>query len=82
MPSVRNKGAEEQASASAEGPRKRAKLLLDDDSSSDSNSSDVSGGVALNGHSGFKVNEDYARRFEHSQKRAELHRCELSKPFT
>ncbi|MCJ1244092.1 KRRI-Interacting protein 1 [Trapelia coarctata] len=73
---LRSKAAEEQASASAEGPRKRVKLLLDDDSPSDSDSSDASGGVALNGHSSFKVNEEYARRFEHNQKRAELHRLE------
>ena len=78
MPPVSSKAAEEQASASAEGPRKRAKLLLDNDNSSDSDSSDASGGVALNGHSGFTVNQEYARRFEHNQKRAELHRCELA----
>ena len=64
-------------------PVKRAKLLLDDDS--DGAPSDASGGVALtlaNGHdtSGhFKINEQYARRFEHNQKRVELHRCKAAK---
>lgn len=82
MQSLRFKGAEEQVSASAERPRKRVKLLLEDDSSSGSDSSDVSGGVALNDHPNFKVNEEYARRFEHNQKRAELHRRELSKLCT
>ena len=64
-----------------ERPAKRAKLLFDDDGFDSEASSGASGGVALastNGHgkSGqLKVNEEYARRFEHNQKRAELHRC-------
>ncbi|MCJ1351475.1 MAG: KRRI-Interacting protein 1 [Icmadophila ericetorum] len=62
-------------------PSKRVKLLLDDDDSSDS-SSPTSGGVLLKetarggGNSGFRVNEEYARRFEHNQRRAEIHRLE------
>lgn len=44
--------------------------LLDD---SDSDDSDESlGGVKLD--TGFKINEDYAKKFEHNSKRAELHR--------
>ncbi|MCJ1284234.1 KRRI-Interacting protein 1 [Xylographa opegraphella] len=62
--------------------RKRIKLLLDDDTSDDCNSSDVKGGVALKldhapvTENGFRVNEEYARRFEHNQRRAEIHRLE------
>ena len=75
----RSRVSEDHASAFAEGPRKRIKVLLDDESSSDD--SETSGGVALNQKStatdgiGFKVNEKYAQRFEHNQKRAELHQC-------
>ena len=66
-----------------ERPAKRAKLLFDDNGSDSEGSSDASGGVALastnghgeNGH--FTVNKEFARRFEHNQKRAELHRCKL-----
>ncbi|CAH0043412.1 unnamed protein product [Clonostachys solani] len=49
-------------------PAKRK--LLDD---SDSDSGD--GGAQIQ-ESGFKVNEEYARRFEHNKKREELHRLE------
>lgn len=47
----------------ADRPTKKAKLL--DESDEDS---DAEGAVAL------KVNEDYARRFEHNKKREEKHR--------
>lgn len=49
--------------------------LLDDNS--DSESGDDAGGVPLGKQSsdtGFKVNEDYARRFEHNKKREEVAR--------
>ncbi|CAH0028889.1 unnamed protein product [Clonostachys rhizophaga] len=49
-------------------PAKR-KLLDDSDSDSDD------GGAQIQ-ESGFKVNEEYARRFEHNKKREELHRLE------
>lgn len=58
-------------------PAKRAKLLSDDE---DSDSKD--GGVALStikkkpAKSDLRVNQDYAKRFEHNKKREELHRCE------
>ena len=71
-----------------ERPTKRVKLLLEDEDEDEdvdrTTSSTVSGGVALNasryGKDGlkgldFKVNEEYARRFEHNQRRAEIHRC-------
>lgn len=48
-------------------PGKR-KLLEDSDSDSED------GGAQIQ-DTGFKVNEEYARRFEHNKKREELHRC-------
>jgi protein KRI1 len=45
----------------------KRKLLDDSDSESDN------GGAPLN-ESGFKVNEEYARRFEHNKKREERQR--------
>jgi protein KRI1 len=49
----------------ADRPTKKAKLLDESDEDEDADE----GGVAL------KVNEDYARRFEHNKKREEKHRC-------
>lgn len=60
-----------------EPPSKKSRKLLDDDSSSDSG--DESGGVPIGKQSedlGFKVNEEYARRFEHNKKREELQKLE------
>ncbi|CAP94465.1 hypothetical protein EN45_021180 [Penicillium chrysogenum] len=60
-----------------EPPSKKMRKLLDDDS--DSDSGDDAGGVLLGKQSsdtGFKVNEDYARRFEHNKKREEVARLE------
>lgn len=48
---------------------------------SDSDSGDEAGGVLLGKQSpdaGFKINEDYARRFEHNKKREEVARRMLS----
>ena len=56
-----------------EPPTKKPRKLLDDDSSSDTG--DESGGVAINNQAdgfNFKINEDYARRFEHNKKREEI----------
>ncbi|KAL4896666.1 KRI1-like family C-terminal-domain-containing protein [Aspergillus ambiguus] len=57
-----------------EPPAKKPRKLLDDDSSSESG--DESGGVSLNSANGFKINEEYARRFEHNKKREELQKLE------
>jgi protein KRI1 len=46
--------------------------LLEDSDSSSSDESD--GGAKLDGP-GFKINEEYAKRFEHNKKREELQRC-------
>lgn len=47
----------------------KRKLLDDSDSDSD-------GGGAAVEDSGFAVNKEYARRFEHNKKREERQRCE------
>ncbi|KNG83210.1 ribosome biogenesis protein Kri1 [Aspergillus nomiae NRRL 13137] len=57
-----------------EPPAKRSRKLFDDDSSSDSG--DESGGVPVNNGVTFKVNEEYARRFEHNKKREEMQKLE------
>ncbi|TAQ83805.1 hypothetical protein B7494_g7874 [Chlorociboria aeruginascens] len=48
--------------------------LLDSDSSSD-NEDESDGGAKVEGN-GFKINEEYAKRFEHNKKREELHKLE------
>ncbi|KAM7191418.1 KRI1-like family C-terminal domain containing protein [Rhypophila sp. PSN 637] len=52
-----------------------AKNLFDDSSSEDDQED---GGATINGNEGpeLKINEEYARRFEHNKKREELHRLE------
>ncbi|CBF74777.1 hypothetical protein AN4065.2 [Aspergillus nidulans FGSC A4] len=58
-----------------EPPAKRSRKLLEDDSSSDSENE--SGGVSLgDSGAGFKINEEYARRFEHNKRREELQQLE------
>lgn len=52
-------------------PKLNRTSLLDD---SDSGSEDESGGVALLEEPGFRINEEYAKRFEHNKKREELQR--------
>lgn len=62
---------------------KRAKILLDD-ASSDEDSSSAGGGVAVVERKShldepkLRINEDYARKFEHNKKREEIQRCECS----
>lgn len=51
-------------------PSKKSRKLLDDSSS---DSEDESGGVPISNEDVvFKINEDYARRFEHNKKREEM----------
>lgn len=69
-------------------PEKRNKGLLEDDSSEESDFLDMSGGVTVkhkqsrSDTGSFKVNEEYARRFEHNQRRAEIHRCKCALCYT
>ncbi|OTA32121.1 hypothetical protein BTJ68_07539 [Hortaea werneckii EXF-2000] len=62
-------------------PAKRAKLLSDDEASSSEDESGGKAGVALpsqpdEAQNGFKINAEYAKRFEHNKKREERHRLE------
>lgn len=52
---------------------KKAKLIKPDLLDADSSSEDESVGGAELGD-GFKINEEYAQRFEHNKKREELQR--------
>lgn len=95
MGSKTPKGAERGGSGTSHGIRSsRAeinrqavapKTLLDDGMSEDGSDLDQSNGVSLNAQEeltanhGFKVNEEYARRFEHNKKREELQRRRSSK---
>ncbi len=54
-------------------PAAKRKLLDDSDSDSED------GGAAVQQDSSFKVNEEYARRFEYNKKREERQRCKLNK---
>lgn len=55
---------------------KPTKMRIDD---SDSESDSETGGAKL--ANGFKVNEEYAKRFEHNKKREELQRCRFLAQF-
>ncbi|KAK5173888.1 Kinetochore protein Spc24 [Saxophila tyrrhenica] len=57
-------------------PRKRAKLLSDEESVSDGNVQIQTEPGPRKATNGFKVNEAYARRFEHNKKREEKDRLE------
>ncbi|KAL8667224.1 MAG: hypothetical protein Q9202_000797 [Teloschistes flavicans] len=62
----------------AKRPRKKVKTLLDDDSLT-SDSDNVSGGALLLSAPSkdiLKINEGFARRFEHNKRREELHKLE------
>jgi protein KRI1 len=63
-----------------QAPKLNKANLLDD---SDSSSEDESGGGALLEEAGFKINEEFAKRFEHNKKREELQRreCTLSNKY-
>ena len=68
----------------AERPAKRLKALLDEDDTSSEEDQVPSHDTAVlmrndeseTGGHGFKVNHEFARRFEHNKKREELHRRE------
>ncbi len=57
-----------------DAPQLAKPSLLDDSDSLDT--SDESDGGAKLGELGFSINQDYAKRFEHNSKRAELQRCQ------
>lgn len=62
-------------------PIKKQKLELDSEDVDDSESGDdavTSGQLTgkVTGENGFRINQQYARRFEHNKKREERHRRE------
>lgn len=50
--------------------------LLDDSDSTPSSEDESDGGAKLE-DSGFKINAEYAKRFEYNKKREDLHKCKL-----
>lgn len=60
-------------------PSKKVRILSEDEGSdkdNDNSDDSVGGGAKVyQSGDGFKVNEEYARRFEHNKKREDLHRC-------
>lgn len=78
-----------QALGDSERPQKRVKGLLDEDCSSehDQSTSGSAGGVRISerkaspAEDGFKINENFARRFDHNKKREELQRCNRNHAF-
>ena len=75
---------QERSQVEGERPAKRLKALLEEDNTSsegDQVPSHDTGVLMWNdetetGGHGFKVNHEFARRFEHNKKREELHRRE------
>ena len=68
-------GNESKKAKREEIPKLNKPNLLDDSDSS--SSEDESGGGASLEEASFKINEEYAKRFEHNKKREELHRCKF-----
>lgn len=85
MPRPKSKAAK---ASSEDRPAKRAKFLSDAESS-DSDSEGANGVSLLNGRktgtseledaAGFKINEEFARRFEHNKQREEKQRRRSAK---
>ncbi|KAG7290358.1 hypothetical protein NEMBOFW57_000358 [Staphylotrichum longicolle] len=64
------------AKGASQGDKMVSKKALFDDSSSSSDDDQEDGGATLGPSAGLKINEEYARRFEHNKKREELHRLQ------
>jgi len=58
------------------GSSKRPKLLNDSDSDSSSSDDDDESEEEVPDTNGFKINTEYAKRFEHNKKREEKQRCQ------
>ncbi|KAK0711507.1 KRI1-like family-domain-containing protein [Lasiosphaeris hirsuta] len=71
MPS---KGAK--AAPSGQSGKIPQKTLFDESSSSSSEDDQDDGGATLGPSTSLKINEDYAKKFEHNKKREELHRLQ------
>src|SRR4051794_20698036 len=59
---------------------KEVKPNLLDDSDTSSSEDESEGGAELE-QSGFKINEEFAKKYEHNKKREELQRCSYNKLF-
>lgn len=59
----------------SEKPPAKAQLILDSDSESDSARDEYHSAAEAPQEEELKINEEYAKRFEHNKKREELHRC-------
>lgn len=59
------------SSSGSRMPQAKRTKLMDDSSDNESDS-----GVQLDASNGFKINEEFAKRFEHNKKREDMHRLE------
>ncbi|KAK3505273.1 KRI1-like family-domain-containing protein [Neurospora crassa] len=73
MPRPKSKAAKARVTGANTDPIVPRKGLFDDDASSED---EQDGGATLGTAADLKINEEYARRFEHNKKREELHRLE------
>ncbi|KAL2128676.1 hypothetical protein VTI74DRAFT_8850 [Chaetomium olivicolor] len=64
------------AKSAPKGDKIVSKKALFDDSGSSSEDDQEDGGATLGPSAELKINEEYARRFEHNKKREELHRLQ------
>jgi protein KRI1 len=64
------------AKGAAKGDKIVSKKALFDDSGSSSEDDQEDGGATLGSSADLKINEEFARRFEHNKKREELHRLQ------
>lgn len=70
----RKSAAKKASVTGANGVEVKPRKLFDDSDHNSSEDDQDDGGAALTG--GLKVNEEYAKRFEHNKKREELHRLQ------
>ncbi|KAH8910014.1 hypothetical protein BR93DRAFT_925038 [Coniochaeta sp. PMI_546] len=70
----RKSAAKKASVTGANGVAVKPRKLFDDSDNNSSEDDQDDGGAALGG--GLKVNEEYAKRFEHNKKREELHRLQ------
>ncbi|KAK3401026.1 KRI1-like family-domain-containing protein [Sordaria brevicollis] len=73
MPRPKSKAAKARITGANMDPIIPRKGLFDDDASSED---EQDGGATLGASADLKINEEYARRFEHNKKREEMHRLE------
>ncbi|KAB5570473.1 KRI1-like family C-terminal-domain-containing protein [Coniochaeta sp. 2T2.1] len=72
----RKSAAKKGAITGANNTELKPRKLFDDSDNNSSEDDQDDGGAALTGGAGLKVNEEFAKRFEHNKKREELHRLQ------